>query len=180
MGGPLSLGGVYGWSDRLLDGSRGVDAVRTLLRKRSETLEVRDVQSEPSYRAKDIDLLWTRKRPVGPPETLGVEVKWDRYTTGNVAFETLSVVEQKVPGCFLSSEADLWYYCFPRWGKAYVLPLARTRAWFLEKGAGYPRKVTSSHDTIKGVWHTEFAVLPIMDLLRAVPEVEIVEFSTLP
>lgn len=168
---------MYDWSDRLADGGRGVETISRLLRARPDTLDVQDVQMDPEYRARDIDLLWRRRRLPGYYEQLTIEVKWDRYTTGNIAFETLSVVEQEIPGCFLTSKADLWYYCFPSWSKAYILPLPRTRAWFLEKGGAYPRKITSSIDRERGrTWHTEFAVLPLTELLAAVPEIEIVVF----
>lgn len=168
---------TYGWKDKLSDGHRGPDVVTSLLRSRPETREVRNVEEDPECQVRGYDLVWIYARPDGAVDHTRIEVKWDRYPqTGNFAFETLSVVEENVPGCFLTSTADEWWYGFPAIGTIYVLPLARTRAWFLARGAHYPRKVTSSWDGNRR-WHTEFALSPIRDVLAAIPKIEVVKFA---
>lgn len=171
---------MYDWTEGLNAGSSGASVVAALLRKRSGTREVIDVQEDAEFQAKGIDLLWRHGDAGSSTYETRIEVKWDKYPhTGNLAFETLSIVAANTPGCFLTSTADEWWYGFPALGKFYVLPLARTRTWFLAEGAHYPRKVTS---TRKGEvrWQTEFSPVPIPDVLAAVSGIEVVSFPPIP
>lgn len=136
-------------------------------------MSVEDVQDDPAYQPRDIDLVWRRKLN-DREELVMVEVKWDTYTSGNFAFETKSVVEYGTGGCFLTSDADVWYYCFPSLHRIYVLPLGAARAWFLTSGSGYRRAITSTGKG-RGGWHTECALVPIKHVLSNVAGVETIE-----
>jgi hypothetical protein len=67
--------------------------------------------------------------------------------------------------------ADVWIYCFKGYSWAFMIPLARAREWFLAHRQEYRTRVTSSRDVGRAEWHTEFALVPIEDLLRSVPGV---------
>jgi hypothetical protein len=164
---------VYDWKDKLAAGKEGVELIITLLKARPETVFIDDVQDEPKYQPKGIDLLWHRKGTNGSVEVVSVEVKWDTYTSGNIALETVSVVETGTTGCFLTSEADLWVYCFPGYAKALVIPLRQAREWFTTHQDRYRRRVTSSRDSGRSEWHTEVALVPIDDLTDGVPTIQV-------
>ena len=162
---------MYDWKEKLAAGKEGAARVMALVANRPETVSIKDVQDDPPYQPKGIDFLWERRRWDGGTETVAVEVKWDSYTTRNIAFETVSVVEKGTPGCFLTSVADVWIYCFKGYSWAFMIPLARAREWFLAHQQEYRTRVTSSRDAGRGEWHTEFALVPIKELLRNVPGV---------
>ena len=162
---------MYDWKEKLAAGKEGAERVMALIAHRPETLSIKDVQDDPHYQSKGIDFLWERNRWDGSKETVTVEVKWDSYTTRNIAFETVSVVEKGTPGCFLTSVADVWIYCFKGYSWAFMIPLTRAREWFAAHRQEYTTRVTSTRYQGREGWHTEFALVPIEDLLRNVPGV---------
>lgn len=164
---------VYDWKDKLAAGKEGVDLITTMLKARPETVSIEDTQDNPAYQPKGIDFLWHRKDSDGKVEVVAVEVKWDTYTSGNIALETVSIVENGTQGCFLTSQADLWIYCFPGYARALVMPLRQARDWFLKNQERYRRRVTSSRDEGKPQWHTEVALVPIDDLTDGVPIIQV-------
>lgn len=164
---------MYDWRDKLASGKEGVELIMTLLKAKPETVSIEDTQDNPAYQPRGIDFLWHRKGSDGKLEVVSVEVKWDTYTSGNIAFETVSIVENKTPGCFLTSEADLWIYCFPGYVRALVIPLRQARDWFLRHQDWYRKRVTSSRDENRREWHTEVALVPIDDLMDGVPNTQV-------
>ncbi len=52
-----------------------------------------------------------------------------------------------------------------------MAPLRRAREWFLAHRQEYRSRVSSPRDAGRADWHTEFALVPIDDLLRNVPGV---------
>ena len=91
-----------------------------------QTLCVLNVEADPEYQRRDIDLVWRTKS--GP---FTVEVKGDRYDqSGNFFFETMSNQEAGTPGCFLYTEADFVHYYFVRSRQLFILPMPATRDWF--------------------------------------------------
>ena len=119
----------YTMQDGLGVAGRAASDIETWLKTRPETTNVTNVEADPAYQKKDIDLIWETQK-----QTWNVEIKGDRLgdQTGNFFFETESNKAKGTLGCFLYSEADLFFYYFVRTGKLYILPLPETRAWFLE------------------------------------------------
>ncbi|WP_162053381.1 hypothetical protein [Pontibacter pamirensis] len=119
--------------------------IEALLRRQPATVEVINVESDPSYREKDIDLLWNRKLDDGSIKTISIEVKGDRwYKTGNYFFETCSNEGKGTPGCFMYTEADYVYYYFVNAKELHVLPMPATRDWFKNHIADFSEKKTST------------------------------------
>ncbi|HEX4621350.1 MAG TPA: hypothetical protein VH208_07270 [Myxococcaceae bacterium] len=124
---------------------RGVQAVadeavrvaRDYLLSLDAESRVHDVQVDPRFQHRGIDLLWERS----DSSLVGVEVKGDRQANrGTYFFELVSNVERDTPGCFLYSEADLMLYVFVASGELHHLPLPATRAWFLPRASEFPLK----------------------------------------
>jgi hypothetical protein len=110
--------GVMGAADR------AVSLARAHLSRVDPLSEIHDVQSDPRFQHRGVDLLWDRPGK----EPLGVEVKGDRHARrGNYFLELVSTVEKDTPGCFLYSEADLLLYVFleTREVHSMVAPAAR-------------------------------------------------------
>lgn len=119
--------------------------IEALLRRQPATLEVVNVERDPAYRAKDIDLLWKVEMEDGSTKTVSIEVKGDRWhKTGNYFFETCSNEGKGTPGCFIYTEADYVYYYFVDERELHVLPMPATRDWFSNHMAGFKEKKTST------------------------------------
>lgn len=163
----------YEWDERVAKGKVGIVLVTRLLNRDARTVEVENVEEFADYRRADVDLLWQRRDGRHGIETWKVEVKTDTYMTGNMAFELMSVIENNTPGCFLVSEADLWYYCFPGFGVAYVLPMPETREWFLYEKPPHEVKETWSTGPGGRVYHSRSAMVPIPAVIMGVSGVRV-------
>lgn len=143
---------------------RAVQLARVYLASREPASHVHDVQGDPRFQHRGVDLLWE----VGG-RVLGVEVKGDRKPRKDAYFlEVISNLEKQTPGCFLYSEADAFVYVFLSAGEVHHLPLAPARAWFLAQPAGsFPVKHT--HTRIGNEHYTTVgAVVPVERVLGEV------------
>jgi hypothetical protein len=153
--------GVMGAADRAVSLCRAV-----LLREAPGSL-VHDVQLDPRFQHRGVDLLWDR-----PGEgVLGVEVKGDRQggRRGNYFFELISNAEKDSPGCFLYSTADLLVYVFLDKRETHVLTLKAVRDWFVPRAKGYPLKTTKTR-TGAALYTTVGAIVPIREVREGVPD----------
>ena len=121
---------------------------------------VHDVQGDPRFQQRGVDLLWERA-----DEVLGVEVKGDRQgRRGTYFFELISNLEKDTPGWFLYSSADLLAYMFLDRSELHVIRLATVREWFLAHRSDFPlrktrtRVGTSFYTTIGALVPTESIV----------------------
>lgn len=157
-----SMRGTLGAAERALAFAR-----QFLLWKEPGSL-LHDVQEDPRFRHRGVDLLW--ESPDG--EVRGVEVKGDRRGRGKrYFFELVSNVEKNTPGCFLYSRADLYLYVFLEEREVHPLPMPRTREWFLAQPDGFPLM----HTTTKVgpvLYTTVGAVVPVAQVQREVPGAE--------
>jgi len=94
------------------------------------TINVENVEDDPRFRRKDIDLLW-RRQVDGRNVVTTVEVKGDRqFHTGNYFLETISNEGLDTPGCFLYTEAEFVFYYFVEPRELHIIPVKEGRAWF--------------------------------------------------
>jgi hypothetical protein len=134
-----SMGGATEVADK------AASDIEALLKRQSVTLEVINVEGDPFYREKDIDLLWVVKLPDGNSKTVSIEVKGDRwYKTGNYFFETLSNEGKGTPGCFMYTEANYVYYYFVDERELHILPMPATRDWFKSRLLNFKERKTST------------------------------------
>src|SRR5262249_57481190 len=154
-----SMAGVRGSADR------AVQLARSYLQFQDSTGQVHDVQDDPRFEQRGVDLLWER----ADAPVLGVEVKGDRQANrGNYFFELISNLERESPGCFLYSSADLLLYVFLSPRELHHLPMNATREWFLARAKSFELRTTRTR-----VGHSSYttvgALVPIKDLLPQVP-----------
>src|SRR5260370_28091744 len=151
-----SMTGVRGAADR------AVELARSYLTRQDSLGQIHDVQEDPRFQERGVDLLWERLRaPV-----LGVEVKGDRQARrGNYFFELISNLERETPGCFLYSSADLLLYVFLSPREVHHLPMPATREWFLARANSFELRSTQSQAGPKR--NTTVRVLVPMQLMLA-------------
>jgi len=137
--------------------------VEAWLRRRADTLDVRNVEDDPEFQRIDVDLVWTTRR-----RSYTIEVKGDRWhTSGNFFFETFSNKEKGTPGCFMYTQADFLFYYFVVPRILYILPVPAAREWFIVNMSHFEERETTTpvgdeHYTTVG------RLVPIQDLVREV------------
>jgi len=143
---------------------RAVQLAREHLAQRVPGGRIHDVQGDPRFQHRGVDLLWEVDGQV-----LGVEVKGDRQPRRNTYFlEIISNLEKQTPGCFLYSEADAFVYVFLQHGEVHHLPLRQARAWFLAQPPGtFPVKHTQTR-IAQGLYTTVGVVVPVERVLQEV------------
>ena len=123
---------------------RAASDIEDYLRAKKETVSVENVEDNPDYRKKDIDLIWKYSKN-GIIKEIAIEIKGDRYyRTGNYFFETISNEGKGTPGCFLYTEANCIFYYFLDEKELHILPMPRTKKWFLEKINEFKERKTST------------------------------------
>ena len=128
-----------------------------------QTRRVRNVEGEPAYQAKDIDLVWR----TGAGE-IPLEVKGDRHAeTGNFFFETISNTTTGSPGCFFYTEATFVFYYFVHPRRLHILPMPATREWFLERIERFAERRTTT-PVGRGSYATAGRLVPIELVMAAV------------
>lgn len=143
--------------------------IEAWLRSKKISIEVLNVENDETYQAADIDLLW--KTTLGDKT---IEIKGDTYhRTGNFFLETLSNKERNTPGCFMYTEADFVYYYFVLIKKLYILPMPKTRLWFMDHLDQFSEKATQTIVGNGAHYTTVGRLVPIETLLQNVEGVKI-------
>lgn len=151
-------------------------AVEALLWRQARTIQVCNVEKDPAYREKDIDILWEISLDDGSAKTVSIEVKGDRWhKTGNYFFETISNEGRATPGCFMYTEADYVYYYFVEEKELHVLPMPATREWFKKKLHHFKEKKTSTPIRGGGFYVTVGRLVPRSLLLEEVAGVKVLK-----
>ena len=146
--------------------NRAVELVRGFLVRDVAGSQVHDVQDDPRFQHRGVDLLWERPGE----DVLGVEVKGDRQggRRGTYFLELVSNAEKDTPGCFLYSRADLLAYVFLDRRELHLLPLPASREWFLARAREFPlRHARTRVGTTQ--YTTVGATVPFRRLLPEVP-----------
>jgi hypothetical protein len=153
-------------------GKLAVKEITRWLKCDPNTRKVINLENDPEYQAKDIDLLWRT-----PSGIVTIEVKADRYDkTGNFFFETVSNKETGTPGCFLYTEADFVYYYFIVTKKLYILPMPATRDWFKSNLNSF-KEISTRTSVRGGAYTTVGRLVKIERALRSVPAVKLVDLQ---
>jgi hypothetical protein len=156
----------YKFQDSLVVTQQGTQDVVDWIQHRRETIKLENVENDKAYQRHDIDFIWITRKNVNL-----VEVKVDRYQTGNFFFETLSNQERNTPGCFLYTKANLILYYFYPSKILYTLPMPATKNWFLAHKKSFSVRATQT-DIKKGTYTTVGCLVPIKRVLEEVPEVK--------
>lgn len=145
----------YGFNNVNQIAKQGAEEVTEFLYSMKSTVRVENVENDPEYQEKDIDLIWHyRSKISGKIEKKTIEIKADRYyRTGNYFFETVSNTNKNTPGCFLLTEADVIFYYFIDEKELHMLPTNPTRDWFLQNQYRFKEAQTSTSSK-KGILYT--------------------------
>jgi len=150
-----------------------VELVRAFLLSDVPGSQIHDVQDDPRFQHRGVDLLWERPGE----EVLGVEVKGDRQgRRGTFFLELVSNAEKDTPGCFLYSRADLLAYVFLDRRELHLLPLPAARDWFLRHASEFPLR--HAHTRVGGKRYT--TVGATVSARRALAEVPGIRRTLLP
>ncbi|MHC0068050.1 hypothetical protein ACWATR_35050 [Nostoc sp. UIC 10890] len=158
---------AYSMDDAVQVANQAATDIEAWLWSKPEPISVNNVESDPNYQHKDIDLIWTTQTG----EIL-IEIKGDRWNkTRNLFFETHSNLERGTPGCFMYTEADWLFYYFVNTRQLYRLPMSKTREWFLITMRRFRERATitpvgSSYYTTVG------RLVPITTVMLEVPGVK--------
>lgn len=153
-----SMRGVLGAAER------AVQHCRQYLNAVDPASRVHDVQLDPRFQHRGVDLLWERS----PEKVVGVEVKGDRQgRRGNYFFELVSNLEKDTPGCFLYTLADAYLYVFLDLREVHHLPMPQTREWFLPHAREFQLRHTRTR-TGQLLYTTVGALVPVSRVLREV------------
>jgi hypothetical protein len=154
-----------------MDGRKGAAdqaVARTLafLRSFPQTESAVSVEQDPTYRKRDIDVLW---RHQGREEAIEVKGDTQGHRTGNYAFETVSNEERGTPGCFLYSEAKWLHYHFLSPCTLHVMDLAQVRNWFVSRQQEF--RLFRTQTTVgNGRYTTVGRLVPLDQLRTALPQ----------
>ncbi|MBF9254712.1 hypothetical protein I2I11_15510 [Pontibacter sp. 172403-2] len=150
-------------------------AVEAFLRQHPATLKVVNVEENPAYQARDIDLLWQFSHK-GTIKEVSIEIKGDRWhKTGNYFFETISNEDKGTPGCFLYTEANYIYYYFVEEKELHVLPMPATRNWFLQHLHEFKERKTSTPVANGNSYITVGRLVPRKRVQAEVPHVRVLQ-----
>lgn len=130
------------------------------------------VDADPQWQPRGVDLIWQVK---DQPDVL-VEVKGDRhYRTGNFFLETESNVEKGTPGCFVSTESEIFAYYFVDVGELHLLPTKPLQQWFAKNRHRFERKLTGTRIAGRVAYHTAGHVVPRSIVRQEFPDYPIVK-----
>jgi hypothetical protein len=125
------------------------------------------VQKDPFGRGMDFDLVV--ESPVGG--VFLIEVKGDRYTTGNLYVEEVSNADKGTPGCLLYSQADWFAYYYVTLGVCYMIPARAFQTWAARRLQDYPTKQVRTGQAGKVQYNSTGRPVPMVDIQREVPGV---------
>ncbi|MBI2107280.1 hypothetical protein HYT57_04830 [Candidatus Woesearchaeota archaeon] len=155
-----------------------MDVVCLYLNSLKKTIKVKNVEDDKECQKKDIDLIWIYKKR-NSNLMISVEVKTDRYTTGNFWLETLSNEKFGTPGCFIKSEAKYLFYYFTGWDSMYIIPLKKARLWFLGNFSRFKESTTTTKDENGDYKHTTVGrLVPISVMVDEVKGIKLVKDVT--
>ncbi|MCK5283093.1 MAG: hypothetical protein KAK00_06805 [Nanoarchaeota archaeon] len=151
-----------------------MDIACKYLRSLKKTIDVKNVEDDPAYQKKDIDLVWVYKK--GEDKIMiFVEVKTDNYATGNFWLETLSNEALGTMGCFVKSKAKYLFYYFTKSDSMYIMPLKRAVHWFKDNLNRFRESKTTTNVNGNYKHTTVGRLVPIEIMVEEVEGIKLVK-----
>jgi len=151
---------------------KGIQIVDNYLMSLKKTISVKNVENDPNYQKNDIDLVWVYKKD-DHEIMISIEVKTDKYTTGNFWLETISNKRLNTPGCFIKSKAKYIFYYFIKWDCMYIIPLKKAIPWFLKNIDKFRVSETTTKDNSGEYRHTTVGrIVPISIMIDEIKEIK--------
>lgn len=144
---------IYSFNGSNNDGKQGEEVIKKYLLNNPNSIKylpkitnIEDVSSNKFFQTQDIDFF-----VICDKGNVSVEVKTDLQAskTGNIFFETESIVELGSKGCLLASKAEILAYYIPSNHTAYFIDLPKFQKWFTDNSYKFPPKTVQnfSHTT---------------------------------
>lgn len=143
---------------------QAIDDLTKWLQNLPQTLKLENVENNAGYQKKGVDLLLMTNK--GEFKLAIAGDKW--HKTGNFFFETYSNKEENKPGNFMYYEVDwlLYYFITPR--TLYMLPMPKTRDWFVANIEQFTERSTKSSNKNST---TVGRLVPIETVIKEIEEV---------
>ena len=151
---------IYDFNESIKVGSSGEQIVINWLCTLPTVLSVEDVSAQPFYQDRDIDFIVHTTQG----QDLTIELKSDTYTTGNLAYETLSSIEVNSLGCMRKSQAQYLFYYFLKWDKLYIFKFDEFRNWCESHLTNYRRVEVANYRRDGSLYHSENWLIKLNDL----------------
>lgn len=137
-----------------------------------QTLKVENLENNFDYQKMGIDLLLTTTN--GNFKLGIVGDRW--HKSGNFYFQTYSNKERGKPSRFMSAEIDwlLYYFIIPR--TLYMLPMPKTRDWFVANIEGFSESSTNNTTKENQSYTTKGSLVPIEIVIQEVKGVRKQQF----
>ena len=100
---------------------------------------VTNVEDDKVFQPLDIYVILT-----GPSPRTYIEVKGDRYTSGNIYVETVADEKRNSPGCLTYTAADYLAYYLVKQGQCLMIPVPALQAWITEHIGRFQEKTVRS------------------------------------
>jgi len=153
---------------------KGIEIVCKYLNSLKKTIEVKNVEDEPAYQKNDIDLVWIYSK--GKDKIIiSVEVKTDKYTTGNFWLETISNETLGTLGCFVKRKAKYLFYYFTKWDSMYIIPLKKAVPWFNKNMNRFRESKTTTNVNGKYKHTTVGRIVPIKKMMEEIKGIKLVK-----
>jgi len=152
----------------------GIKIVCKYLRSLKKTIDIKNVEDDPAYQKNGIDLIWVYNKGEGKI-MISIEVKTDKYTTGNFWFETLSNEALGTLGCFVKSKAKYLFYYFTEWDSMYIISLKKAQSWFKENMKRFRESKTTTNVDGKYKHTTVGRLVPIETMMKEVEGIKLVK-----
>lgn len=162
----------YSMQETMEVAKNGMKEIEAFLSSFPSSLSVINVEDHPLFQKKDIDLLWVYLEN-GMEKMKRIELKVDRYTSGNFFFETASNVGKGTNGCFMYTEADYLFYYFVQWKRLYVLPVEEVRTWFTKNEERFVEKSLGTKIGNRQAYQSKGKLVPIETVLAECPGVKL-------
>ena len=154
---------------------KGISVVCAYLSSLKKTISIKNVEDDPNYQKNDIDLVWVYKKE-NKELMISIEVKTDKYTTGNFWLEILSNEELGTPGCFVKSKAKYLFYYFTEWDSMYIMPLGVAKEWFFANLKRFRESKTTTKDENGNYRHTTVGrIVPINIMMKEVGGIKLIK-----
>ena len=148
---------IYDFNESINVGNRGEEIIKSYLENNPNIVSVIDVSKDKKYQDEDIDFII--KLESG--EEIPIELKTDRYTTGNIFYEYISNKEYNVEGCMIKSKAKCLFYYFINTKELYIIDFKSYREWVEKNYEMFDKKeVKNTNKRKNGVTHSLGLLIP--------------------
>ena len=148
---------IHDFNESIRIGNYGEKIIKSYLENNPRVINVTDVSNDKKYQDADIDFIVELEGWGYIP----VELKTDRYDTGNIFYETMSNIEYKVPGCMIKSKAKCLFYYFIKTKELYIIDFKTYKEWVGKNSKRFVEKqIKNINKRNDGITHSSGLLIP--------------------